>query len=663
MTRDFFDNIRFKIETNLPRELVASAKFMFDTMMFQKELLKHLGYENIAPFHENGRWFFQKDGKFNVLDNFAQKSYISYSHLQGDILLCLDNDGYHYCEPSNKGEVKSYKPKDGKYFFLWGNDSDDQYTELKYLDFYDKEFREDVFDFVQEENYVAINYHKKKQYAKAHMSEVERWVEKPLMDTIISREKDICHIGVFTYYFGNKIVVYDGDELIVYDKDFNILYESYCDFEIWEVNSISYLLFPYDGLAYELSEGKEIEIPEGDECQWGFAKTYKDIVVLYEKNHFPIQDYYDDEDDWSFESQETPVRNTIGHVFDASFKLLRKFNVVGEISTIKEIGGTIVMKVNSSLIEDNDTDAYYNVKGTDITRHNDKTDEDFSIPDISFRHMLGYEDLFVVKTKVPSSDVIDFTKGTKEHYMIEKCGVYHMENWHEEKYKKIIDCKYDYIKSLPIEDDENVYYVGVIGKDEDNTCDLFINHKIKLQGIPFNKGYSIRVLENKKFIKFTNFAGNVGIIREGKFVLEPLYQDVKVYIERTLDYSQESKLKFLFVVSDGESYGICSPSGKLILPIEYSTIDMDDNLCIILDKYDEDNIEIGWYDEEHDSIVHETAEMEDGMVLLDDEGDYIWDGQFRYTKEDRGTGWENYSREDSIYDALGGEMDAIWNID
>ena len=36
MTRDFFDNIRFKIETNLPRELVASAKFMFDTMMFQK---------------------------------------------------------------------------------------------------------------------------------------------------------------------------------------------------------------------------------------------------------------------------------------------------------------------------------------------------------------------------------------------------------------------------------------------------------------------------------------------------------------------------------------------------------------------------------------------------------------------------------------------------
>ena len=51
------------------------------------------------------------------------------------------------------------------------------------------------------------------------------------------------------------------------------------------------------------------------------------------------------------------------------------------------------------------------------------------------------------------------------------------------------------------------------------------------------------------------------------------------------------------------------------------------------------------------------------MVLLDDEGDYIWDGQFRYTKEDRGTGWENYSREDSIYDALGGEMDAIWNID
>jgi hypothetical protein len=26
--------------------------------------------------------------------------------------------------------------------------------------------------------------------------------------------------------------------------------------------------------------------------------------------------------------------------------------------------------------------------------------------------------------------------------------------------------------------------------------------------------------------------------------------------------------------------------------------------------------------------------MKDGMVLLDDEGGYIWAGEFRYTKED-----------------------------
>ena len=48
-------------------------------------------------------------------------------------------------------------------------------------------------------------------------------------------------------------------------------------------------------------------------------------------------------------------------------------------------------------------------------------------------------------------------------------------------------------------------------------------------------------------------------------------------------------------------------------------------------------------------------------------------GSFKYTKKGYGT-WseeedndpwsrENYTIEDSLYDALGGEMDAIWNID
>ena len=86
--------------------------------------------------------------------------------------------------------------------------------------------------------------------------------------------------------------------------------------------------------------------------------------------------------------------------------------------------------------------------------------------------------------------------------------------------------------------------------------------------------------------------------------------------------------------------------------MKYSTIDMDDELCIVLvrdfDKEldDENNKEIekmldyggiyetGYYDEEKDVVEIKRAVFKEGAVLLDDEGNYIWDGQFRYLKED-----------------------------
>ena len=675
MTSDFLDWIQWEIPNSLPKKLSDTATLILDTMKFQKELLEKLGYENIAPFPDNGKWFFQKDGKFHIMDYFADKSYISYSHLSGDILLCLDNYGYHFCEPSNKNEEKFYKPKDGKYFILWGDEDNGEYTELKYLDFYNKNFSEDVFEYVKEENYLAIKYHKKKEYEKTHMSESERWIEKPRMDTIISREKDICHIEVFTYFYNDTIVVYDGDEVIVYDKEFNVLYESYSDFEIWEVNSTSYLLFPSEGMAYELSEGKQIQLISDDNIYWDYVKTYKNIAVFYTTERFQVEDntHYDEDGYYwgsDYNEEDIPVRNTMGHIFDSSFKLLRDFNVIGEISLLKEIGDAIVMKVNSSLINDNDTDSYYNVKGPNITKHNSKTNEDFSVPDISFRKMSGFEDLYVVKTKVSSSDIIDFGDGKGTQYIADKCGVYYKTGWREEKYEKIIDCKYDYIKSLPLNDDPNIYYAGVIGIDNDNKFDLYINHKIVLQGIPFNRGHSVKLIKDGTFIQIANNEGKKGIIRNGNFIIDPLYKEIKTFVQHEKDYDLETNitsetLKYLFAVSDGELFGICSPSGKLILPMKYSTIDMDDEFCIVLvrdfnpeidgecDESVEEMLdyggiyETGYYDEEKDVIVTEKASFKDGNVLLDDEGNYVWDGRFRYLKEDDYLGWTDQELRDA----------------
>ena len=89
------------------------------------------------------------------------------------------------------------------------------------------------------------------------------------------------------------------------------------------------------------------------------------------------------------------------------------------------MGNTIVMIANSSSVEEHDTSAYYNVNVPNLTRHNDKTDEDFSVPDITFRDMAGFEEhnLVVVKTRVASSEYIDLTENTPSQLFREKCHI------------------------------------------------------------------------------------------------------------------------------------------------------------------------------------------------------------------------------------------------
>ena len=79
---------------------------------------------------------------------------------------------------------------------------------------------------------------------------------------------------------------------------------------------------------------------------------------------------------------------------------------------------------------------------------------------------------------------------------------------------------------------------------------------------------------------------------------------------------------------------------------------------------------VGHYSKETNSIIKEMAKVKDNAVQLDDEGDYVWDGKFRYTncnEDEFHSPWvdytDKYTIEDSLYDALGGEMDAVWNID
>ena len=177
----------------------------------QNRILRELGYF-VAPFYGDytTKYVSIKDGKFHFMDGNADESCRELDSIKGDILLRLDKEGFHYCpSKSEEGEVIKYIPMQYEYYFLRENN---KYIEVKYLDGMCLSF-DDRFEVVETDNYIAIKYNKYK------MSEQKRLEEKPFLDCIISKTKDIAHIGVFVYYYEDKIVVYgENDD---YDIDYN----------------------------------------------------------------------------------------------------------------------------------------------------------------------------------------------------------------------------------------------------------------------------------------------------------------------------------------------------------------------------------------------------------------------------------------------------------
>ena len=650
---------------------------------FQNKLLKKLGYD-VAPFEGDydSKFVSLEDGKFHFMDGDAEDSYRELDNIKGDILLRLDDDGYHVCPfISEDGKPIKYTPKLYKYFILR---SDNRYTELEYLD--DMNLSDsDTFEVVETKKYIAIKYNKK------WMDEPKRLKEKPLLNSIIVKEKDITHLGVFTYCYEDKIVVYgiknDDEEieeeigLIVYDKDFNTLYKrtfSSADsenFEIWEYDGKSCLLFPHSGSVYDLSESKMIRLYGNEGKWWQFTKTYKDIFLFYTETPFV------NEPDGGRQLFKAPVKSTEGQVFDSHFKLLREFSIVGEIEAIKEVGDSTVIEGLSVTKNNLSISRFYDVKGTNVTYREEGSNEAYSEPDMLFKDM-GIGSLYIVQTRVNTSDIIDFGNNKDSNFHAKKCGVYYRAGVFGEKYKKLVDFKYDYIKPLPLKCDGNAYYVGVNGRESNNICDFYVDDKLLFRSIPFNRGRAVKVMKNGYFIEINDAVGQNHIFRKGKIVFTTRYEIKGVYLKKECDAwgrTIEDDSEFLIVVKDSDLYGIYSPTGKMVLPIEYSTIDIDEDLTIVLGKKDNNEKEligdirfgeymyVGEYIKADDYIACRGARVIEDQVILGTY--YYWNDGFVDTCEDddeddgNPSPWENYTIEDSLYDALGGEMDAIWNID
>lgn len=617
---------------------------MSQTESIQKLLAKH-GYDNFAPlWNEEGnlcnKWCYQVEGVFHVIDGYLHEEKRGKTLPSGIVLLRLCEDGYHICTASQKDKSTLYPIKDSKYFAVYENN---EYNELYHLEVY---FSDDSlsFEYLDTQKYMALQFHKKVNNGIISTF-VDKYTRELKLDYIVSKRKDIIHEGVFTYFYKNFVIVYDGKITFVYNDNFDVVYERNSSLRIWEVEDKVYLLFLSDKVAYELDNGKEITLTLQGSL-WYYAWAYKNYIIFYNQYYYQIKQgstyIYDDEPYyWGYEK---PVNNagwiTTGYIFNSTFNLLREFNAQGKIVELKNIGNDVFLKTTSPNTS-NKGDFLYNINLPNITQHDDKTNEEFSVPDMSFRPLKcsdWLEDLYIVKKRVASSDTIDSNTDTKNDFGVYKCGVYVK---FEEYEKKIIDCKYDNIVTLSLKDDGTIYYAGIIGEGKCRVFDLYKDYN----ELPYLEGASsLKIVNNGNFLQFRDKIGNVGVIRYGVTIFEPLYKEVTIY-EFYGFSSDKLDSGFLLVVSDGKSYGIFSPKGNLVLPIEYSLIDVDKNHHVILVHNNSDKIEVVYYYEESDSFEHVETQIEDGIVHIND--NYIWDGSFRHLNVDDRLEWADLDSRDA----------------
>lgn len=255
--------------------------------------------------------------------------------------------------------------------------------------------------------------------------------------------------------------------------------------------------------------------------------------------------------------------------------------------------------------------------------------------------------------------------------------------------------KYSHIKDISLNRDNNNYRIGITGSGKAKSCDFYINDELVFQGIPFKKGNSIKVLKSGYFISVRDSQGTTKVIRNGRVVLSTRYSVENAFVRiDTDDIGREfvADDEYLIVVTRNSKYGLYSSKRKMLLVLKYSTIDIDGYFNIVLgekvdlDLYSDDlkedmlkcmrkgeYMQIGEYSKRYGKIETRGARVdEDNNVYIVDKWKerYYWNDGFRYEIDEDDSGgvnvpsnWDDYTHEDSLYDALGGEMDAVWNID
>ena len=255
--------------------------------------------------------------------------------------------------------------------------------------------------------------------------------------------------------------------------------------------------------------------------------------------------------------------------------------------------------------------------------------------------------------------------------------------------------KYNEIKTISLKGDDNEYQIGITGSQQFMECDFYVNDELLFEGIPYNKGKSISVLESGFFIKVRDSQGRNRIIRNGKIVFSTRYPVVNAFAKYEYDDCEYLVVKedvYLIVVSKKGLRGIYSSKGYLVLPIEYSTIDIDDAFNIVLGKKEDldmyvdelkeemlksvrkgEYMQIGKYIKKYGYIETKPAIVDGDVVYIVNKWNerYSWNDGFSDYEFDEDDdlsninvpNWDDYSYRDSLYDALGGEMDAAWNID
>lgn len=519
-----------------------------------------------------------------------------------------------------------------------------------------------IFEYIDKSQYILLTYHQTDEIRNTDLYDGKCHEFYQLDIFFNKRTNEIWECNGFIEY--KKYVIINGWApcTIVYDDSMAVVYKRKEDAVFCRLGKFAYLIFGSSEIVYNIDT--KVEKTIGDFDKYDNYEVYFDYLIKYRITHYAKEEIIqEDERDGQYEEWIPEHDVTDAIIYNSNLEIVRELHMPGVYNEIVRKDNKVLIKccVEGKYF----SKYYYDVDRPEYIKHDNITRKTYSVADIVEKQIT---DDIIIEEVLNSSKANDYASLSSEQIEFDdedemfECRIIIRK---ENEWGLLNDDVYSSITSQCFKHRGEALcptYLLAIRNRKRHEYDLFVNG-IKLVDKGKYSNEHIQVCKEGHRIIFSN-NDQFGIIGDGKILVPSIYDSIEYYH----DYEDSMSL---YVIQDGNTFGIIDNDGYILLKCEYAMIkcyyDWYGNLYILIS---DDNNNYSWACCDKGSIhidgiavPDENSIIRPSWVAREGDGDEevivqvnynIQTGEFgedeerfRYSKEGDYSGWTDQELRDA----------------